>query len=122
MDSLAGTEPEAPLGVRHFWRDGVPVLALDGELDLFTAGAFQERLAAAVEERPAALIVDLSGLAYIDSSGLGLLLNASRKIPGRLAVVTQRERIARLLQATGLAADLPLYRTIAEAVLALPAA
>lgn len=122
MSSLRKHEPEAPLEIRVTQREGIPVIHLEGEVDMFTADQFRMRLEEVVASHPAALVIDLSGAAYIDSTGLGIILRAVRKMSGKLGVVSPRDRITRLFQAVGLSHNLTLFRTLQEAILAMEAA
>jgi len=117
MAGLAEGETDEPLTVRLIQRDGTPVIQLQGELDMYTAGLFRARLEEALAGRPPALVVDLSGAAYVDSSGLAILLRAAGQLPGRLHVVSPKERITRLFQATGLTNRMKLHRSLPEALL-----
>jgi anti-anti-sigma factor len=105
-----------PLEIRVTHQEGVPVIRLQGELDLFTAEPFRRALREQAEAHPAGVIVDLSGVAYIDSTGLGILIHAARELTGALAVVSPRERVTRLFQAVGAQENLRLYPTMPEAL------
>ena len=74
------TEPSAPpaaaIGVVR--RDGIAVLTLEGELDVYTASALRDRLAYELDtDRPC--VVDLRRVSFIDSSILSALLAAQRR-------------------------------------------
>lgn len=105
-----------PLTVRVSERQGITVVHVDGELELFTADLLRQRLAEVVQQKPTRAVVDLSRVSFIDSSGLGVLLQAARGLTGRLTVVTPRDRVARLFRATGLAETIQICPTLAEAL------
>ncbi len=117
LAELAGANADEPLTVEVLRKDGIPVLQLRGELDGYTAGLFRERLDAALASQPRALVVDLTGAAYLDSSGLTLLLRAAGQMGGALHIVSPRQRITRLFQATGLTGRMKLHQTLPEALL-----
>ncbi|MCC2670422.1 MAG: anti-sigma-factor antagonist [Armatimonadetes bacterium] len=119
MNHLRQHEPEAPLEIRVTRRQGIPVIHLEGEVDMFTADQFRMRLEEEMASHPASLVIDLSGAAYIDSTGLGIILRAVRRMSGRLGVVSPRDRITRLFQAVGLSQNLTLFRNLQEAILAM---
>lgn len=122
LDAIAEIEdPDSPLTVQVLERAGFPVIRPEGELDLYTVEIFRDQLRKVLDAHPPGLVVDLSRTGYIDSSGLGLLLRAARTLPGAVAVVTARERVLRLFQATGLTEILSVHRTLPEAVDALKA-
>jgi anti-anti-sigma factor len=77
---------------------------LQGELDLASADAMEERLAAIEEQRPARVVIDLGGLAFIDSSGLRVLLLAdsrARESGFELVLVPGPEPVQRVFEMTG---------------------
>ncbi|MFE4600012.1 STAS domain-containing protein [Kitasatospora indigofera] len=68
---------KAAAGVSRFTRDGHPVLALRGELDLCTAPALTRALRAHLDRCPPGTIgLDLSAVTFCDCAGLGPLLAA----------------------------------------------
>jgi len=105
-----------PLEVRVSTQDGIPIIRLQGELDMFTAEPFRRQLREQVAVHPAGVIVDLSGAAYIDSTGLGILMRAARELTGVLAVVSPRERVTRLFAAMGTQENMRLFPTLPEAL------
>jgi anti-sigma B factor antagonist len=119
LSALADTDDGSPLRVRVERQGDVPVVALHGELDISTAGTFQERLDEVLGGAPRGVVVDLSGTSFIDSTGLAVFLRASRTMPGRLAVAAPNPRIARLFQATGLSESVSLRPSRAAALQAL---
>jgi anti-anti-sigma factor len=54
-------------------------IALEGELDLATAPAFEQALARGLESR-ADITVDLSGCSFIDARGIRVLANSARSL------------------------------------------
>lgn len=77
---------------------------LQGELDLASAHAMEERLAAIEEQRPARVVIDLGGLAFIDSSGLRVLLLAdtrAREQGFELLLAPGPEPVQRVFEMTG---------------------
>lgn len=59
-------------------RDGVAVLRIHGEHDVFTAPALREQVHAAIEQS-APIVIDLAGATFIDSSVLAVLLGGLRR-------------------------------------------
>jgi anti-anti-sigma factor len=66
------------------WQDGVVVLAVSGELDVFTARLDGELLAlsGAGHHR---IVLDVAGLGFCDAPGLGVLIRARGRAERRLA-------------------------------------
>ncbi|MET9617644.1 STAS domain-containing protein [Kitasatospora indigofera] len=68
---------KAAAGVSRLTREGRPVLALRGELDLYTAPALTRALRVHLDRCPPGTIgLDLSGVTFCDCAGLGALLAA----------------------------------------------
>jgi len=89
------------------------VARLRGELDLHTAHLFKEGVEGRLGGPVRHLVVNLAGLTFIDSSGLGALLGRLRWLRergGRMALVGTRGRIQGVLELSGLARLVPLFR------------
>lgn len=103
------------------------VVAVGGELDLFTSPQLKQRLADALDSGKLQLVVDLSETTFVDSSALGALIGALRRARergGRLVLVSQGPEIARTMELTGLdqVFDIRATREDALAELDRPAA
>ncbi|MFE9028401.1 STAS domain-containing protein [Streptomyces iakyrus] len=82
------------------------VVTLHGELDLLTAPALRARLDDATAGPCPDLVLDLRPVSFIDCTGLGVLCRVRNRVRarhGRLRLVTDSTRLARLLRHTGLA-------------------
>jgi anti-sigma B factor antagonist len=85
--------------------DGTPVVAVSGEIDLFTAPEFKRHVQQALEQDASRLVVDLSGTTFIDSSSLGVLIGAHRQLAEHdqpLVVVAADRAVTKTLKITGL--------------------
>jgi anti-sigma B factor antagonist len=100
-------------------RDGdVCVVAVAGEIDVYTSPTLKLHLAKAAEEGCQRLAVDLEGVGFIDSSGLGVLVGALRRAKergGDLVIVCSREPIIKIFRITGLDKVFPIVGTLDEA-------
>lgn len=69
--------------------DTTRVVAVRGEVDLFTAPEFKQHVNAAIEDGSRLVVVDLNEASFIDSSSLGILISAHKrlKMRGHLLVV-----------------------------------
>lgn len=119
MNKLRSGPEEALVDIRVSRRHPIPVIHVEGELDLFTAERFRECLRVQLAETNGKVIVDLSGMAYIDSTGLGILLQAARRSSGNLCVVSPRERITRLFRIAGITGELSIYASLPDALVGL---
>src|SRR3954449_3284200 len=54
----------------------VPIVAVNGEVDVYSAPALKDKITELLESGQTTLIVDLSGVAFLDSTGLGALVEA----------------------------------------------
>jgi anti-sigma B factor antagonist len=81
------------------------VVAVSGEVDLFTAPEFKQRITAPIAAGVDHVIVDLTETTFIDSSSLGVLIGAHRRLQqrgGRLVVACDTEAIVKTFRITGL--------------------
>jgi anti-sigma B factor antagonist len=95
------------------------LVALSGELDLYSADAFRAALDDALEEGVDRLAIDLSEVDFIDSVALGVLANAMKRLRtagGGLAVITSKQEIVRVFEITGLDRMLVLASSLPEAL------
>ena len=95
------------------------VIAVSGEVDLFTAPEFKQRVTAAIDGGAECVVVDLSQTVFIDSSSLGVLIGAHRRLKGRggaLVVVCDNEAIVKTFKITGLDGVFSLVGTLADAL------
>jgi anti-sigma B factor antagonist len=94
------------------------VIALRGEVDVYTSPSFKERLVAAIDEGCSRIVVDLEGVDFIDSSGLGVLVSGLRRVKennGSIRLVCTREPILKVFRITGLDRVFPIFGTLTEA-------
>jgi anti-sigma B factor antagonist len=101
---------------------GLAVLTISGEHDLSTAPNLRRRLNALLDEGTAT-VVDLSPATFIDSSILGVILDGRRRaeeaeIGFAVARSNGSDAVDRVLEVTGLRAELPVHARREEAVAA----
>jgi anti-anti-sigma factor len=100
-------------------RDGIPIAALEGEIDIANASEVRDQLLALLSNRPSGLIVDLSGVTYLDSRGVHVLLELAERTKIRhqqlRIVVPEGAMIRRILQLTRLDVVVPLDHTVDDA-------
>ena len=96
--------------------DGTFVVAVVGELDLYTAPDLELAilLNGGESER---VVVDLSKCTFIDSSGLGILVDTQRRMGVHaLVVVAGGLEVRRAFEVSGLDRRLALYPTLESAL------
>lgn len=97
---------------------GWTVLALDGEVDVYTC----QRVTAALDEAGATsswLVIDCARLVFCDSSFLAALVQAYKRADGdggTLVVAAAQRQLRLLLTRTGLDQVIDTYPSVAEAV------
>ena len=85
-------------------RDGITLVVLSGELDIYTVSTFRTDLET-LDPAASSLVLDLSDVTLLDSSGLGALvslLNRARAGDGQLGLICPQRRIRRVFEITGL--------------------
>jgi anti-sigma B factor antagonist len=99
--------------------DETHVVAVRGEIDLFTAPEFKQHVTAPIEAGRRHVIVDLGDTTFIDSSSLGVLIGAQRRlrrVGGRFVIVCDRDAILKTFRITGLDSVFTIVRTLEEAL------
>jgi anti-sigma B factor antagonist len=105
----------------HRLDDDTHVIAVAGEVDLFTAPEFKERVMAPIAADVARVVVDLSDASFIDSSSLGVLIGAHRRLRargGRLMVACDHAAFLKTFRVTGLDSVFTIAPTVEEALAA----
>ncbi len=93
------------------------VVAVSGEVDLYSAPTVREALEAhLLDERR--LVLDLTDVTFLDSTGLGMLVSVHRKLPDGtdLLLAGATGRVARVFELTRLDRVFPMFATLDEAV------
>ena len=100
------------------------VIELGGEVDLYTAPEFKERLVQVIEDGKKQLVVDLSKATFIDSTTLGVLVGGvkrPRPSGGSLALVCTDQNISKIFEITGLDRVFPIHASRDDALQAVAA-
>ena len=88
------------------------VIELGGEIDLYTAPEFKERMVELIEAGKKHIVVDLTQATFIDSTTLGVLVGGVKRLRpsgGALALVCTDENIAKIFEITGLDRVFPIH-------------
>jgi anti-sigma B factor antagonist len=99
--------------------DATHVVAVTGEIDLFTAPEFKQRVSAPIDAGSSNVIVDLTATTFIDSSSLGVLIGAHRRLKlrgGSLVVVCDNDAIVKTFRITGLDGVFTLVKSMDDAL------
>ena len=100
------------------------VVAVSGEIDLFTAPELKQRLADAIESGKNRIAVDLTETSFLDSTALGVLIGTVKRLKsrdGQLVIVNVDQNIAKTFEITGLDQIFTILGTRDDALSALDA-
>ena len=103
---------------RRAFGDAV-VVAVEGELDLFTAPFLRDEVRDAIKQDSSKLVLDLGELSFMDSSGLSVLIEAWRLATGEgggVALAAPQAPVARILRTTGLDRRIKVYPDVDAAI------
>jgi anti-sigma B factor antagonist len=98
------------------------VIALAGEVDLYTAPEFKQQLLDVIGKGAKSVIVDFSDTTFIDSTTLGVLVGGVKRLrtnDGQLSLVCSDRNITKIFEITGLDRVFTIHPTRAEAVASL---
>ena len=90
------------------------VIQLGGEVDLYTAPEFKERMVRVIEDGKKRVVVDLSEATFIDSTTLGVLVGGIKRLRpsgGSLALVCTDQNIRKIFEITGLDRVFPIHES-----------
>jgi anti-sigma B factor antagonist len=98
--------------------DGLTVITVEGEIDVYTAPKLREKLIDLVNKGKFHLLVDMEKVEFLDSTGLGVLVGGLKRVrahDGSLELVCTQERILKIFRITGLTKVFGIHTSIAEA-------
>jgi len=101
------------------------LVAVRGEIDLFTAPELKQLLSEIVGAGTTRLVIDLSQTTFLDSTALGVLIGTVKRLgeeDGRMVLVSSDAAIAKTFQITGLDRIFEIHPTRDEAISALSGA
>ena len=86
--------------------DGTTIVAVEGEIDVYTAPKLRDKITELVGDGVYHLIIDMEGVEFLDSTGLGVLVGGLKKVRahnGSLQLICTQERLLKIFRITGLA-------------------
>jgi anti-sigma B factor antagonist len=98
------------------------VIELGGEVDLYTAPEFKERMVQVIDGGKKQVVVDLSKATFIDSTTLGVLVGGVKRlrpVGGSLALVCSDQNILKIFEITGLDRVFPIHESRDDALSAV---
>ena len=109
------------LKLGHYAKDGIEVIDVQGEIDMYTAPRLRELLIDLVSKGHYQLVVNLDKVGFLDSTGLGVLVGGLRRVrahDGSLDLVCTQQRILKIFRITGLTEVFGIYETVDQAIAA----
>ena len=109
------------LKLGHHAQDGIEVIDVQGEIDMYTAPQLRELLIDLVSTGSYQLVVNLDRVGFLDSTGLGVLVGGLKRVrahDGSLDLVCTQQRILKIFRITGLTEVFGVYETVDQAVAA----
>jgi anti-sigma B factor antagonist len=99
--------------------DGRTVVAVGGEIDVYTAPRLRDTITSLIAGGAHHLVIDLSDVEFLDSTGLGVLVGGLKKVrshDGSLKLVCAEERLLKIFRITGLSKVFPIHADLAGAL------
>ncbi len=109
------------LKLGHYSKDGIVVVDVEGEIDIYTAPRLRELLIDLVSKGNYQIVVNMDKVEFLDSTGLGVLVGGLRRVrahDGSLDLVCTRERILKIFRITGLTKVFGIHETVDQAIAA----
>jgi anti-sigma B factor antagonist len=101
-------------------RDGLVVITLRGELDIYTVPVFRREVKSVAAGR--SVVVDMDGITLLDSSGLGAIVALHSKAKeggGVVAIASTSRPVLRVFEVTGLRSTFPIGDDVDAAIAAI---
>ena len=86
--------------------DDRTIVAVGGEIDVYTAPRLRDKITELVGEGHYSLVVDMEGVDFLDSTGLGVLVGGLKKVrahDGSMELICHQDRLLKIFRITGLA-------------------
>jgi anti-sigma B factor antagonist len=112
-------EESVDLKLDHHTKDGIEIVEVEGEIDVYTAPRLRELLIELVNNGHYQLVVNMEKVEFLDSTGLGVLVGGLKRVrahDGSLDLVCTQERILKIFRITGLTKVFGIHGTVDEAI------
>jgi anti-sigma B factor antagonist len=99
--------------------DGRSVVAVGGEIDVYTAPKLRDKITDLVSAGHNAIVVDMENVDFLDSTGLGVLVGGLKKVRaenGSLQIVCSQDRLLKIFRITGLAKVFTIHSSLDDAL------
>jgi anti-sigma B factor antagonist len=98
---------------------GMKVMALSGEIDMYTSPALREEMMGLIDKRVTPLLVDFKGVPYIDSSGIATFVEGLKRMMsygGRLKLIGLLEGVKEIFSFSKLDKVFEIYGSFEDAL------
>jgi len=109
------------LKLGHYTKDGIEVVDVEGEIDIYTAPRLRELLIDLVSKNNYQLVINMDKVGFLDSTGLGVLVGGLKRVrahDGSLDLVCTQERLLKIVRITGLTKVFGIHQTVEQAIAA----
>ncbi|HEY1134118.1 MAG TPA: STAS domain-containing protein [Nocardioides sp.] len=99
--------------------DGKTIVAVGGEIDVYTAPRLRDRITELVAAGTYDLVIDMEAVEFLDSTGLGVLVGGLKKVRahnGSLQLICSQDRLLKIFRITGLAKVFVIHDSLAAAL------
>ena len=94
---------------------GRTVVAVGGEIDVYTAPRLRDTITELVAGGSYDLIIDMEEVEFLDSTGLGVLVGGLKKVrahDGSLQLICNQDRLLKIFRITGLAKVFTIHASL----------
>jgi anti-sigma B factor antagonist len=98
---------------------GMKVMALSGEIDMYSSPALREEMMGLIDKRVTSLLIDFKGVPYIDSSGIATFVEGLKRMMsygGRLKLIGLLEGVREIFSFSKLDKVFEIYGSFEDAL------
>ena len=99
--------------------DGRTIVAIGGEIDVYTAPRLRESITDLVAAGRYDLMIDMEKVEFLDSTGLGVLVGGLKKVrahDGSFELICNEDRLLKIFKITGLSKVFTIHPSADEAI------
>ena len=99
--------------------DGHTLVAVGGEIDVYTAPKLRDKISELVTAGNHSLIIDMEKVDFLDSTGLGVLVGGLKKVraqDGTMSLICNQDRLLKIFKITGLAKVFTIHASEQDAL------
>jgi anti-sigma B factor antagonist len=97
-------------------RNDISIYRLQGQLDTNASREFEQKLFKAIRNGAKNLVLNFTGLHYISSAGIRVILNAIKRLDGRIMLCCLQDYVKEVFEISGVGVLLPIFATNDDAL------